>query len=910
MRGFSGKMVSLAASVVLAVGMVPLPAYAESGVDVSSGAPLVQAQSPDFRTQADSPGAAYTALLADLNAKVAAAQVDVVQAQEIVDEATPKYEAAKKAYDEGAGDYEAAKRKADETKAAYDKAVADKAEAGAALAAAQAALAGNQAAIPVAQEELNAANAAAAVSQADYDLAFTNADAAETDLQAAQGIFDAAKAVVEADEAAGEPEVNKEEWTALGLFKYIRDNAVANSNEYWDAQCGIDILTSGVNTTSHSYGSYQGPRPDGIQSENWMDISNGVIISDRGDAVALENFKASLDYIDQYNATRARHNQERGTSLATNIGTNCRQMAISIVQCDASRDYTVGHTQAYFGLENLHWGRGFDPYYGWYDEERALYDEGERTYSEIGHYLSIIDETPSNVHTVAVGFAVATSGATYGACSELSMFVNPNSSSTLFPVPKVLYSPTEFKTKWFDAYYQAQVEDGMIGVPEATKAEHRQTLAAATTTLQGAQGKYDEASRARDAAKSKRDADAAAATAAQNRLNALVDQTSGLQADVEAKRADADRCATAEQKALADYKTAQQAADELAKVPEYAALIANLANAKEAKDAADASLKAATDKRDTERARLDSAGDLSNAAIGAIENIPYTGSAVNPDVSVKKAFEGVEYDLAPDNHFRVFLGPNVNVGSVAVTVIGVGAKGEGKTWGSTSSSFNIVASEKSDLDQYKGAAKGAHPDLVEGDWYMTVPDGAFPGTDVLYLDYTLGRGLMSGYTDGSNRFDPWGQMTRGMAITVIYRMAEHVTAEDTDNAHVDLPFVDVHSGDWYAAAVAWGRREGITTGYTDNSGRFGPGDLITREQLVTMIARYCESKGMDATDGNVSMFSDGGSISSWARDGVAFCYAHEIVSGIGGTNTFAPYEVAQRCQMSKIIAVTARMLEA
>lgn len=223
---------------------------------------------------------------------------------------------------------------------------------------------------------------------------------------------------------------------------------------------------------------------------------------------------------------------------------------------------------------------------------------------------------------------------------------------------------------------------------------------------------------------------------------------------------------------------------------------------------------------------------------------------------------------------------------------------------------NVAPSVDDDLLKYLGAARNAKfVDLQADDWYMKAPDGAFPDTDVLYLDYTLGRRLMSGYDDGSNRFVPWGQMTRGMAITVIYRMAEHVTAEDADNVHVDVPFVDVRPGDWYAAAVAWGKREGITTGYTDNSGRFGPDDPISREQLATMIARYCESKGMDATSGDVSMFRDGDSVSSWARDGVAFCYAHEIVSGIGDTGNFAPADVALRCQMAKIIAVTARMLE-
>lgn len=217
---------------------------------------------------------------------------------------------------------------------------------------------------------------------------------------------------------------------------------------------------------------------------------------------------------------------------------------------------------------------------------------------------------------------------------------------------------------------------------------------------------------------------------------------------------------------------------------------------------------------------------------------------------------------------------------------------------------------QANLEDYAGvAAASEHPDLVATDWYMKVPDGAFRNTAVLYLDYTLGRGLMSGYSDGSNRFDPWGAMKRGMAITVIYRMAEGKTAANTDNVNVDTPFADVRSGDWYAAAAAWGYENGITTGYKDGSNHFGPDDLITREQLVTMIARYCESQGMAESDKNVSMFNDSGKINDWALDGVAFCYKHEIVSGIGGTNNFAPGEVAQRAQMSKIIAATAHMLE-
>lgn len=237
---------------------------------------------------------------------------------------------------------------------------------------------------------------------------------------------------------------------------------------------------------------------------------------------------------------------------------------------------------------------------------------------------------------------------------------------------------------------------------------------------------------------------------------------------------------------------------------------------------------------------------------------------------------------------------------------GSGSQGDG-LGGNGSQGGGFV---RASLEDYAGvAAASEHPDLVATDWYMKVPDGAFRNTAVLYLDYTLGRGLMSGYTDGTNRFDPWGQMDRGMAITVIYRMATGFTADTTDN-NVDAGFSDVHPGDWYAAAVAWGKRNGITTGYEDGSHRFGPTDKINREQLATMIARYCEKMGgMSATDGDVSMFDDRTLISDWARDGVAFCYNHGIVSGMGGTYNFAPGDIAQRCQMAKIIAVTARMFE-
>ena len=130
----------------------------------------------------------------------------------------------------------------------------------------------------------------------------------------------------------------------------------------------------------------------------------------------------------------------------------------------------------------------------------------------------------------------------------------------------------------------------------------------------------------------------------------------------------------------------------------------------------------------------------------------------------------------------------------------------------------------------------------------------------------------------------------------------------TDN-NVTTRFGDVHPNDWYAAAVKWCADNGVVTGYTGTN-KFGPDDMVTREQLAAMIGRYCQKvKGMDSAGKDVSQFKDGASVSEWARDGVAFCASHGIVSGIGSTGNFASQGNATRCQMSKIIAVTAYMLK-
>lgn len=78
-----------------------------------------------------------------------------------------------------------------------------------------------------------------------------------------------------------------------------------------------------------------------------------------------------------------------------------------------------------------------------------------------------------------------------------------------------------------------------------------------------------------------------------------------------------------------------------------------------------------------------------------------------------------------------------------------------------------------------------------------------------------------------------------------------------------------------------------------------------------MIFRYCtEVAGQPADTADITSFNDYASIGEWAREGVAYCAANKIVGGYtDGSNNFGPADDTLRCQMAKIVAVTARMLE-
>jgi len=143
------------------------------------------------------------------------------------------------------------------------------------------------------------------------------------------------------------------------------------------------------------------------------------------------------------------------------------------------------------------------------------------------------------------------------------------------------------------------------------------------------------------------------------------------------------------------------------------------------------------------------------------------------------------------------------------------------------------------------------------------------------IHFCLENGMMNGV--GNNKFDPSGTTSRGMIVTILYRLENEpeITAEN--------PFDDVEADRWYTNAVIWAAENKIVSGYGD--GKFGPDDTITREQLAVILYRYAQFKGIDVSvgeDTNILAFEDAGSWSDWSVSALQWAVGSGIINGKDG----------------------------
>lgn len=167
---------------------------------------------------------------------------------------------------------------------------------------------------------------------------------------------------------------------------------------------------------------------------------------------------------------------------------------------------------------------------------------------------------------------------------------------------------------------------------------------------------------------------------------------------------------------------------------------------------------------------------------------------------------------------------------------------------------------------------------VEAELYFADIAGHWAEDDIVSA---VSAGLFNGTS--TTTFSPDTQMTNGMIITVLHRIAgEPETAND--------------GATWYSEAMAWGYDNGIIGGYTDFDGE----ENATREGLATMLYYYETLMGSPVSGADLSNFTDSTTISDWAVDGLAWANAAGIVNGTS-TTTISPTSEATRAQVATML---------
>ncbi len=146
------------------------------------------------------------------------------------------------------------------------------------------------------------------------------------------------------------------------------------------------------------------------------------------------------------------------------------------------------------------------------------------------------------------------------------------------------------------------------------------------------------------------------------------------------------------------------------------------------------------------------------------------------------------------------------------------------------------------------------------------------------------KGITGGI--GNGLFGPNQPCTHAQIVTFLWRAAGSPVVNYAMNMS------DVPEGSYYAEAVRWALREGITTGTTENT--FSPDSECTRAQAVAFLFRYAASEAVTLQE-LVSGFSDADSVPGYALPAMNWALAEEIVQGNG--SKLMPNDSCTRAQI-------------
>lgn len=139
-------------------------------------------------------------------------------------------------------------------------------------------------------------------------------------------------------------------------------------------------------------------------------------------------------------------------------------------------------------------------------------------------------------------------------------------------------------------------------------------------------------------------------------------------------------------------------------------------------------------------------------------------------------------------------------------------------------------------------------------------------------------------------------ITRDEFASITVCLYEKISGKEIEK--VDNPFIDTNDQDVIKAYAI-----GVTNGVSKNE--FKPNNLITREEMATMMIRVLNKLGIDTKVEKIEEFVDDDIISDWAKEGVYYMSSVGIIKGMG-ENKFGAKEQATR-EQAIIISLRSRL---
>jgi hypothetical protein len=112
-------------------------------------------------------------------------------------------------------------------------------------------------------------------------------------------------------------------------------------------------------------------------------------------------------------------------------------------------------------------------------------------------------------------------------------------------------------------------------------------------------------------------------------------------------------------------------------------------------------------------------------------------------------------------------------------------------------------------------------------------------------------------------------------------------------------YSDVAADAWYTDAVMWATKNGIVNGFLDGS--FGPNQTVTRQQLVAILYRYANFKGLDTSArGDLTVYGDADMVGSYAVEAMQWAVGSGVMNGTL-EKELAPHAGTTRAQQAALL---------